>query len=40
MVVFELYPWHIATMIGRMRPDPGLVREFIWQPARELGAPV
>jgi hypothetical protein len=40
MVVFELYPWHIATMAGPMRPDPGLVREFIWQPVRELGAPV
>jgi hypothetical protein len=40
MVVFELYPWHIATMTGPMRPDPGIVREFIWQPVRELGAPV
>jgi hypothetical protein len=40
MVVFELYPWHIATMAGPMRPDPGIVREFIWQPVRELGAPV
>jgi hypothetical protein len=40
MVVFELYPWHIATMTGPMRPDPGIVREFVWQPVRELGAPV
>ena len=23
-----------------MRPDPGVVREFVWQPVRELGAPV
>jgi hypothetical protein len=23
-----------------MRPDPGVVREFVWQPIRELGAPV
>jgi hypothetical protein len=23
-----------------MRPDPGIVREFVWQPIRELGAPV
>ena len=25
---------------ARMRPDPGVVREFVWQPIRELGAPV
>jgi hypothetical protein len=23
-----------------MRPDPGIVREFVWQPIRELAAPV
>jgi hypothetical protein len=23
-----------------MRPDPGIVREFVWQPIRQLGAPV
>jgi len=23
-----------------MRPDPGVVREFVWQPIHELGAPV
>jgi hypothetical protein len=23
-----------------MQPDPGIVREFVWQPIRELGAPV
>jgi hypothetical protein len=40
MVAFELYPWHIATMTDSIRPDPGIVREFIWQPVRELGAPV
>jgi hypothetical protein len=40
MVVFELYPWHIAKRIGPIRPDLGIVREFIWQPVRELGAPV
>jgi hypothetical protein len=40
MVIFELYPWHIAKRNGPMRPDPGIVREFIWQPVRELGAPV
>jgi hypothetical protein len=40
MVTFELYPWHIATVKGCRRPDPGIVREFIWQPVRQLGAPV
>jgi hypothetical protein len=40
MVVFELYPWHIASMAGPMRPDLGIVREFVWQPVRELGGPV
>ena len=41
MVAFELYPWHITSMTGPMRPrTPGIVREFDWQPTRELRAPV
>jgi hypothetical protein len=40
MVTFELYPWHITSTTGPTRPDPGIVREFVWQPIRELGAPV
>lgn len=40
MVSFELYPWHSTAVKGPMRPDPGIVREFVWQPVRELGAPV
>jgi hypothetical protein len=40
MVTFELYPWHSTAVTGRMRPDPGVVREFVWQPVRELGAPL
>jgi hypothetical protein len=40
MVTFELYPWHSTAVTVRMRPDPGIVREFVWQPIRELGAPV
>jgi hypothetical protein len=40
MVTFELYPWHSTAVTARMRPDPGVVREFIWQPIRQLGAPV
>jgi hypothetical protein len=40
MVTFELYPWQIATVTAPIRPDPGIVREFVWQPVHELGAPV
>jgi hypothetical protein len=29
-----------ALVTARMRPDPGIVREFVWQPVRELGTPV
>jgi hypothetical protein len=40
MVTFELYPWHSTAVTASMRPDPGIVREFVWQPVRQLGAPV
>jgi hypothetical protein len=40
MVTFELYPWHSTAVTAPIRPDPGIVREFVWQPIRELGAPV
>jgi len=40
MAAFELYPWHSTAVTAPMRPDPGVIREFIWQPIRELGAPV
>jgi hypothetical protein len=40
MVTFELYPWHSTAVTAAMRPDPGIVRELVWQPVRELGAPV
>jgi hypothetical protein len=40
MVTFELYPWHSTAVTAAMRPDPGIVREFVWQPVRQLGAPV
>jgi hypothetical protein len=40
MVTFELYPWHSTAVTASIRPDPGIVREFVWQPIRELGAPV
>jgi hypothetical protein len=40
MVAFELYPWHSTAVTAPMRPDPGIVREFVWQPIRELSVPV
>jgi hypothetical protein len=40
MVTFELYPWHSTAVTAPMRPDPEIVREFIWHPIRQLGAPV
>jgi hypothetical protein len=40
MVSFELYPWHSTAVTAPMRPDPGVVREFVWQPIRQLGVPV
>jgi hypothetical protein len=40
MVAFELYPWHSTAVTASMQPDPGIIREFVWQPVRQLGAPV
>jgi hypothetical protein len=40
MVGFELYPWHSTAVTGSMRPDPGVLREFVWRPIAELAAPV
>ena len=40
MVGFELYPWHSTAVTSLMRPDPDVIREFVWQPVAELGAPV
>jgi hypothetical protein len=40
MVCFELYPWHSTAVTSRMRPDPALIKEFVWDPVAELAAPV
>lgn len=37
MLAVELYPWHSARVTAVMRPDPGIVREFIWHPIIESG---
>lgn len=39
-VGFELYPWHSFKVMGTMRPDPAVVREYVWDPIAELGQPV
>lgn len=35
-VDFELYPWHSTSVTARMRPEPGIVRDYIWGPLSEL----
>lgn len=39
MLGFELYPWHSTRVTAPMRPDPGVIREFVFAPIEELGAP-
>lgn len=39
MQTFELYPWHSDRVTASFRPDPGIIREFIWDPIQELGGP-
>ena len=40
MVGFEMYPWHSPKITGRMRPPADVIREWVWEPIAELGAPV
>lgn len=40
MVSFEMYPWHSKSLKAPLRPDPGIVREYIWRPVAALGVPV
>ena len=39
MVAFELYPWHTTGAIATMRPDPAIIRQYVWEPICELGNP-
>lgn len=39
MVGFELW-LGTATVTSSIRPDPGIIRECVWQPISELGVPV
>ena len=40
MLTFELYPWHSKRVMGdQIRPDPDIVRQFIWKPIADMGNP-
>jgi hypothetical protein len=39
MVAFELYPWHTTGVAAATRPDPAIIRQFVWEPIFELGNP-
>lgn len=36
VLVLELYPWHSDKVTGTMRPDPELIKTFIWGPLAEI----
>lgn len=38
LVVFDAYPWHIASASGPILPPRRFVDEFIWQPIDEIRA--
>ena len=40
MVAFELYPWHSTRVTATIRPDPELIKRYIWEPIAELGRPL
>ena len=39
MLSFELFPWHSARLTAPIRPDPRVIREFVFAPIEELDAP-
>lgn len=40
MVAFELYPWHSTAVTAVMRPPLTAISGFVWEPLRQIGAPV
>jgi hypothetical protein len=40
MAAFELYPWHSTRITAAMKPDPAIVKRYIWEPIAELGCPL
>jgi hypothetical protein len=39
MLSFELFPWHSARLTAPIRPDPGVIRKYVFEPIEELGTP-
>jgi len=39
MLSFELFPWHSPRLTAPIRPDPRVIREFVFAPIEELDAP-
>jgi hypothetical protein len=39
MVAFDLYPWHTTDVTAVLRPDPAIIRRYVWEPICELGNP-
>jgi hypothetical protein len=37
MLAVELYPWHSTKVTAPIRPDPGVVREFVLEPLTDSG---
>jgi hypothetical protein len=40
MLSFELFPWHSPRLTAPIRPEPRLIREFVFAPIEELDAPL
>lgn len=40
VLIMELFPWHSPRLTGSLRPDPGLIREWVWEPLSVLATKV
>jgi hypothetical protein len=36
LLMLELYPWHSARVTAAIKPPPGVLSEFIWEPLGEV----
>lgn len=36
VLVLELFPWHSDKVTASMRPDPQLIKTFVWEPLAEI----
>jgi hypothetical protein len=37
MLAVELYPWHSARVNAALQPDPGIIRDYVWEPISDSG---